>query len=375
MANIFDYLEWRCDVPLAVDPFNEVDNLVLSELVYTDFRGILSMDARAVPLRDAADAFFQTHDREEILESKSFTARAPLLMEKMLEGERFRGVKLCWYQDETDIEQAMQFAAVTFLLPDGSAYVAFRGTDGTLVGWREDANLSFLRDTEGQRRSAAYLNRVGGRLDGAIHVGGHSKGGNMAVYAAAHCEPALQDRLLAVYNNDGPGFHEEMLQTEGYRRILPKLVRIIPETSIIGLMLSSLAENCVVKSAQNGIFQHDGFSWEVSRNRFVGAELSDASRWFRRFLSEWLDHNDEEARRAMTEIVFSLFESTGADSFREIGQQKWRSAEAILAAMVKLPRAKQQEALSFIQKLGASGGQAVAEYISSRIRKDLGRDD
>ncbi len=140
MANILDYLEWRCDVPLAVDPFNEVDNLVLSELVYTDFRGILSMDARAVPLRDAADAFFQTHDREEILESKSFTARAPLLMEKMLEGERFRGVKLCWYQDETDTEQAMQFAAVTFLLPDGSAYVAFRGTDGTLVGWREDAN-------------------------------------------------------------------------------------------------------------------------------------------------------------------------------------------------------------------------------------------
>ena len=361
MANIFDYLEWRCDVPLAVDPFNEVDNLVLSELVYTDFRGIASMDARVVPLRDAADAFFQTHDREEILESTSFTAKAPLLMEKMLEGERFRGVKLCWYQDETDTEQAMQFAAVTFLLPDGSAYVAFRGTDGTLVGWREDANLSFLRDTEGQRRSAAYLNRVGGRLDGAIHVGGHSKGGNMAVYAAAHCEPALQDRLLAVYNNDGPGFHEEMLQTEGYRRILPKLVRIIPDTSIIGLMLSSLAENRVVKSAQNGIFQHDGFSWEVSRNRFVGAELSDASRWFRRVLSEWLDHNDEEARRAMTEIVFSLFESTGADSFREIGQQKWRSAEAILAAMVKLPRAKQQEALSFIQKLGASGGQAVAE--------------
>lgn len=375
MANILDYLEWRSDVPLSVDPFNEVDNLVLSELVYTDFRGIVSVDGGAVPLRDAAKAFFQSHDREEILASKSFTARAPLLMEKMLEGERFRDVKLCWYLDETDTEQEMQLAAATFLLPNGSAYVAFRGTDGTLVGWREDANLSYQRETEGQRRSAEYLNRVGERLDGAFYVGGHSKGGNMAVFAAARCETALQERILTVYNNDGPGFHEETLQTEGYRRILPKIVRIIPDTSVIGLMLSSLAENRVVKSAQNGIFQHDGFSWEVSRNRFVEAELSDASQWFDRFLSDWLTHTDDESRRAMTQIVFSLFESTGADSFREIGQQKWKSAEAILAAMVKLPREKQQEALSFIKELGARGGQTVAEYISSRIRKDLGRDD
>ena len=208
-----------------------------------------------------------------------------------------------------------------------------------------------------------------------MRVGGHSKGGNMAVYAAARCEPALQDRLLAVYTNDGPGFHEEMLQSEGYHRILPKIVSIVPDTAIIGMMLSSLAENRVVRSSKSGIIQHDGFSWEVSRNRFVGAELSDGSLWFDRFLSEWLVNTDDESRQTMTEIVFSLFESTGADSFREIGQQKWKSAEAILAAMVKLPREKQQEAQSFIQKLGASGGQTVAEYISSRIHKDLGHAD
>ena len=215
MANIFDYLEWRCDVPLAVDPFNEVDNLVLAELVYTDFGGIVPVDGRQISLRDAADAFFRRHTHEEILAIKSYTARAPLLMEKMLEGERFRDVKLCWYLDETDTERETQLAAVTFLLPDRSAYVAFRGTDGTLVGWREDCNLSFQHETDGQRRSARYLNLVGGQLDAPMRVGGHSKGGNMAVYAAARCEPALQDRLLAVYTNDGPGFHEEMLQSEG----------------------------------------------------------------------------------------------------------------------------------------------------------------
>lgn len=369
MANILDYLEWRCDVPLAVDPFNEVDNLVLAELIYTDFRGIVSMDGQAVSLRDAADAFFRSHPREQILADKAFTARAPLLMEKMLEGERFGQTRLCWYLDETDSEREMQFAAATFLLPDGSAYVAFRGTDGTLVGWREDCNLSFQHETEGQRRSARYLDRVGAQLEGAVRVGGHSKGGNLAAFAAARCDPALQERLLAVYSNDGPGFHDEMLASEGYRRILPKLVSILPDTAIIGLMLGSLAQRRVVKSAQTGIFQHDGFSWEVSRNRFVGADLSDASRWIERFMNDGLNRTGDAARRAMTETVFSLFESTGADSFREIGHQKWKSAEAILSAMVSLPRERQQEALSFLQQLGASGGQTIAEFVSSKLHK------
>ena len=369
MANIFDYLEWRSDVPLAVDPFNEVDNLVLSELIYTDFRGIVSMDGPAVALRDACDAFFLSHTRESVLADKSFTARAPLLMEKMLEGGRFREMKLCRYLDDTDTERETQLAAATFLLPDDSAYVAFRGTDGTLVGWREDCNLSYQHEIEGQRRSARYLDEVGRALGGALRVGGHSKGGNLAVYAAARCQPAIQDRILAVYTNDGPGFHEEMLRSEGYRRILPKIVSIVPDTSIIGMMLDSLAENRVVRSAQTGVFQHDGFSWEVSRNRFVGAELSSASRWFDRFLSEWLLHTDDASRRDMTQIVFSVFESTGADSFREIGQQKWRSAEAILSAIRRLPRERQQEALSFLQKLGASGGQTIAEFVSSKLKK------
>ena len=375
MASIFDYLQWRCDVPFSVDPFNEVDNLVLSELAYTDFKGILSMEGPDVSLAEVCKAFFERHTHEEILADKSFTARAPLLMESMLEGARYRDIRMLQYLDETDSAQGLQLAAMTFLLPDDSAYVAFRGTDSTVVGWKEDFYFSFLPETEGQRRAIRYLNQVGAEVKGTLRVGGHSKGGNLAVYAASCCEPGLQERLTAVYSNDGPGFQDEFLQTEGYRRILPKLISIVPESSMIGLLLSTSAEHHVIKSSQVGIFQHDGFSWEVSRNRFVGAALSDASRWFDRFLREWLDQNDEEARRAMTEIVFSLFESTGADSFREIGQQKWKSAEAILAAMVKLPREKQQEALSFIQKLGASGGQTVAEYISSRIHKDLGHAD
>lgn len=367
MANIFDYLDWRCDVPFSVDPFNEVDNLVLAELVYTDFKGILSMDGTEVSLRDACRAFFEKHTHEEILADKSFTAKAPLLMEKMLLGDRYREMKLCWYMDETDAAQGLQFAAVTFLLPGREPYVAFRGTDGTLVGWKEDFNFSFLPETAGQRKACEYLNHVAGKLKKGLRIGGHSKGGNLAVYAASCCNPELRQYIRAVYTNDGPGFRDEILQSEGYRQILPAIVSIIPDTSVIGLLLSSSAEHHVIKSSQVGIYQHDGFSWEVSRNRFTEAELSETSRVIESFLNDWLSRMDDGNRKALTEIVFSLFESTGAESFSEISQQKWKSAESVFSAIRKMPKEKQQEALSFLQKLGSSGGQVLTEYLSSKI--------
>ena len=164
-----------------------------------------------------------------------------------------------------------------FLLPDQSAYIAFRGTDGTLVGWKEDFNLSFLPETEGQSRAVRYLNQVGKLVRGVLRVGGHSKGGNLAVYTAACCDREIQDRIETVYSNDGPGFQREMLSNEGYQRILPKVASIVPDTSIIGLLLFSSATHCAVKSSQTGILQHDGFSWEIVLNRFVPAALSDLS--------------------------------------------------------------------------------------------------
>ncbi len=291
-------------------------------------------------------------------------------MEKMLCGARYRDVRLCWYLDETETLREVQIAAVTFRLPDQSAYVAFCGTDLTLVGWKEDLNLGFLNETEGQRRATQYLNRVGNQIQGQLRVGGHSKGGNLAVYAAASCHPDIQKRILTVYSNDGPGFQQDMLQSPGYQRILPKIVSIIPDTSVIGLLLSSLASQRVVKSSQIGIYQHDGFSWEISRNGFLQAELSPVSRLIEKSLSDWLSQMSEKDRRSITESVFSLFESTGAESFDEIGKKKLKSAEAILSAMRKLPKEKQQEILSSLQQLGLSGGRALAAYLSAQIRKD-----
>ena len=354
---------------MSLDPFNEVDNLVLAELSYTDFRGIVPETGEEISLKDACDGFFRLHTREEVLSDKTFTGKAPLLMEPMAEGARFGEMKLSHYVDELDTNQDIQLSAVTFRFPDGSAYIAFRGTDGTLVGWKEDFNFSFQSETAGQSLAVQYLNRTGRTIQGPMRVGGHSKGGNLAVYASAFCVREVQDRISAVYSNDGPGFRQEILESEGYRRILPKIVSIIPDSSIIGLLLSSLSRNHVIQSTASGIFQHDGFSWSIQRNRFLPAELSPVSEIIDSILGNWLEQMNDETRASVISTVFSLLESTGKETFGEINGQKWKSAESMLAALRSLPREKQQEMLRLLGLLGQSGGQITAGYLSSLLTR------
>lgn len=365
MATVFDYLDWRGDVPFSTDPFHEVDNLILAELAYTDFRGIVPDDGMEISLQDARAAYFRQHSREKLLSEKSFLAKSPLLMDGMASGARFGETKLCRYIDERDAEREEQISAVTFLLPDGTAYLAFRGTDDSLVGWREDFNFSFLSKTEGQSRAVSYLNEVGSALRCPLIVGGHSKGGNLAVYASAFCETTFRDRIRSVYSNDGPGFKRELAKSPEYLQVLPKLISIIPDTSIIGLLLSGTDSHHVIKSSAAGILQHDGFTWQVQRNRFVEAQLSPTASLIRQTMGAWLEQMDDETRQSFTDTVFSPLEATGAETFDEIGSQKWKGIETVLEAAVRLPKEKQKEALHLLGQLGQIGTQTAASYLAN----------
>ena len=185
MADIFDYLKRRGVISFKDDPFSEVDNLVLAMLAYADFEGIMDDSFKTISLGDADKKYFEKHSRAEAKKSISHFVRAPLLMDGMMKGERFRDTVLTKYVDIIDSDKDMQMSAVTFLLNDGSAYVAFRGTDNTVAGWKEDFNMSYLPETEGQLSAVRYLNEVGAEINRPLRVGGHSKGGNFAVYAAA----------------------------------------------------------------------------------------------------------------------------------------------------------------------------------------------
>lgn len=357
MANIFDYLKWRSDVPFYIDPFGEVDNLVLAELAYTDFDGIVPYGGEEIFLRDAHAGFFNKHSREEILTKTSFTARAPLLMDEMILGARFGNMRLSHYINEIDRSKDSQFSAITCRLDDGTVYVSFRGTDGTIVGWKEDFNLSYISETESQRKAVAYLNRVAPVFGCDIRVGGHSKGGNFAVYAAAFCEDRFKDRIKQVYSNDAPGFRKDVTDSPEYVSLLPKIVSIVPETSVIGLLLSSVDTHRVVRSDAYGIFQHDGFSWQVCKNRFEDAMLSDMAIFIEKTLGTWLGEMDDETRKSLTSSVFSLFEATGMDRFSSMAEQKWKSTEAIISSLYELPKEKRHELITLLNQLFKAGGQ------------------
>jgi hypothetical protein len=359
--NVFDYLSWRGDVPLSISPFNPVDSLVLAELSYTDFSGVLSPDGEPVSLASACAAFFATRDRAEVAARKSYTARAPLLMDFMLAGARFRDVRLCRYRTVNDYAEATQFAALTLLLPDETAFVAFRGTDGTVLGWKEDMEMSYHSHSKGQVCAAEYLTGVGQALSCPLRVGGHSKGGNLAVYSAAFCDPAVQARITDVYTLDGPGFHDDVRAEAGYRAVMDRTHAVIPDTSIIGLLLAIDCPHRVVRSDASGIVQHDGFTWQVGPTDFEPAPLSRMGEFMENTISTWVSRQDGETLRSMVDSIFSVLETPGEDSFLAMRRQKRKTAELIMAGIRALPREKQLELLQAAGKLVASGGTGLRE--------------
>ena len=364
--NLFDYLDWRGDVPLTVSAFNPVDNLILSELVYTDFEGVVPGSGTPVPLAEACSGFFDRRDRAEVAARTAYTARAPFLMESMGKGARFSGLLLCFYEAITDKDETAQFAAVTCLLPDGTAYMAFRGTDGTVVGWKEDFILSYRSGTKSQQHAVDYLLRVAAELNCPLRLGGHSKGGNLAVYAASFCPESVRGRILQVWTNDGPGFRDEVRSQPGYRAIQPRTVSIVPDTSVIGLLLECDCARKVVKSSASGLAQHDGFSWEVGPVDFVPAVLTRKGTYLEKTVDSWVAKQDDETLRSLVDSVFTVFEATGQDTFHAMSASKLRTAEFIMTAIRALPREKQKELLQATGRLVQSSGNAAMSMLDAR---------
>ena len=270
MGNIEDYLLWRGDLSFAADPFNEVDNLVLSQLSYVDFDGIVSDKGdEFISIGEVYERYWQMHTPEEVRARTSFVKLAPFLLEKVAKTARFGDMKLTGYVNNVSDTMEAQMSAVQFWLSNGTVFVAFRGTDETLVGWKEDFNLCYMEETEGQSLAVDYLRRHFGNTHLRLLVGGHSKGGNFAIFASAFSGQEIRDQIEIVYTNDGPGFRDNVTECEEYKDIMSRTVGIVPEDSIIGMLLESEHENLVVKSSNIGIMQHDAMSWQVRSNRFV----------------------------------------------------------------------------------------------------------
>ena len=373
---LLDYLQWRNDVPLSVSPFNEVDNVIFSYLSYIDFRDLKEDWNGFFDLKELFQDFCEKHSLEEIQTTGEFTERAPLLLKVMMEGERFSDTKVGYYAEDFDKDQVKQFAALVFLLPDGRNYISFRGTDKTITGWKEDFLMSCRTETAGAKEAVAYFNKIAPVLEGELILGGHSKGGNFAMYAAAFCEAEHKERIMQVYNNDGPGFREEVIQSPEFQELLPKIITIAPQSSIIGQLLSNPAKQDVIHSTAKGILQHDAMTWEAEKDRLVPSELDELSHYAKTTLGSWLESMDDESRESLCTTAFSLIESTNSETFIEFSGNLMKNMETIWKEMGKLPEDKKKEIMDALANLMESskksalqhmkdGGQAVLNQIQS----------
>lgn len=333
MADIMDYLDWRGDLSFKQAVFNEVDNLILSQLAYVNFDGIVPGIAydEVVTLEAACELFFKINDEKEVLKDKSFTRLAAILMKKMVQSERFKYLKLCKYKSQVDYEAQKQFAAVHMILEDESVYIAFRGTDDTIIGWKEDFNMSFITPVPAQIEAATYVNQTVLDRKQQLRMGGHSKGGNLAIYAAVKCKEEVKEQILKVYNNDGPGFNKEMIMSPAYQIMLSKIETIVPQSSVVGMLLEHEEEYVVVKSKQIGLLQHDAMSWEVLGNQFVYSdEVTRGSQVLGETLKAWINNLSEEERAQFVDSLFAILEATGAKTISDLTKAKLKKANMIL---------------------------------------------
>ena len=346
MSDIFDYLKWRGDLSFSAAPLCEVDALIFAELSYIRLGGIVSARTRGqgISLKNAARRYFDSYRGKEISLGKLFPDSILKLLRVAADTKRFSEVRVLGYRDVLDETRGVQFSALTFLLDDGTYCVAFRGTDDSILGWKENFRMSFCREIPSQTHALRYLKRVAKNNAGAsLVVCGHSKGGNLAVWAAVHAEKEVRDAVKAVYNFDGPGFLRDVKSSEGYRDIEKRINTIVPERSIVGMFFYDGARYRTVKSSAKGLYQHDAMSWLTEPRGFTPAvDIDPEYKKVNKKLSRWMANMSDAERKAVVESLFGLLYSTKATTLTELAADSpalWRAfvrADAETSAALKI---------------------------------------
>ena len=321
MSTIFDYLKEVTYDSIYDRPFKELDVLALTELTYLPFGHIVPQgDTTGIPVRlsDAMELIDRTTDF--IVSNQHLQ-----LVDELATSKRFKNIKLLNYVDECDPDVQKQFAAMTYRLSLDTYLVVFRGTDDTLIGWKEDFHMTYMDHVPAQRRAASYLQNVMKEFPkGRFLVAGHSKGGNLATYACSYLPNRLFERVDAIYSYDAPGLNRAIIETEGYQRTSPNIRRFVPQGSIVGMMLEVPEPTTIVKSrAFGGFAQHDAFTWETKDLRFVTVtETSPDSQQTDLTLKQWVRETSTDERKKFFDTFFGIFLDAGITSINDLTDLK-----------------------------------------------------
>lgn len=370
-GTIIDYLKEYADVSLADEPMNDVDSLALCQFSYLKFDGLVpsvTENARAVSLQQ----LYEHPDYEKLYGDERYEKENRALFEAMRRCVRFRNMKLNCYiniiENQADFET--QFSAVTFLLEDGTMYVAYRGTDETIVGWKEDFNMAFLSPVPGQEFAIKYLNMVTERLPRDFYIGGHSKGGNLAVYAAMNCDPSVQERIIKIYSMDGPGLRPEVLERCDFSRIEDRTCKILPHSSLVGMLFEKDIRYQVVESRTFGLAQHNPFTWLVRDGHFVTvSDIYETRRFMDDTLNEWILSLDEKSLRTFVDTLFQVLSASESDNLIDFTANLKRSLTGVLGAMKDLDEDTQKALRQTVKSLFEIAGLRMKQELKTRPLK------
>ncbi|MBR3879750.1 MAG: DUF2974 domain-containing protein [Clostridia bacterium] len=351
MINQLEYLKWRGDLSFSKDKLNEVDGSILAMLSYIDYD---SISKEPIRLSDAA-ASYCPDNRYDSVKLGLIIPSKKINQIFCLSGEsaRFSDVVISDFEWRTSIEECCQFAAVTYHLPSGRAAIAYRGTDDSLVGWREDCCLSYLDEIPAQRCAVEYFERMAEKYPNEkFYLVGHSKGGNLAVYAAVKCKDELKCRIVRVYAYDGPGFSKEFTRSKDFSAVSRKLCIIVPQSSFIGTMFDMKGKYTVVNGTARGPYQHDCFTWAVEQNAFARLpELSERGKRNALQFNQSMERMTKEEKREFADTLFEAIESTGAKSLTDFSSGTIKKLVTLIKNYSGMDKEKRTLMVSLLLKL------------------------
>jgi hypothetical protein len=386
MGKTLDYLQWRGDLNFSKDPLNDIDILILALLSYLPFKDIVPgiESNKDISLRDAANLYFsnflstgENPSKINITALSSFNSDAELLLKNAAVSPRFEQIRLSKYEENTDFVIGRQFTAVTFTIQDfeHTKIVAFRGTDNSVVGWKEDFELAYMEQIPAHESACNYLERTIGILSGRFIVCGHSKGGNLAVYAGSHLNPIQQLKLKKIVNFDGPGFDFSIVQRNPFSQCEHKVINYLPEDSMVGMLLEPVGKRKIVSSSDRFINQHNAFNWDVDQSRFIFGNLSESAILMEQILKTWLTEISIADREMFLEALFDVLGASEGKMIKSDPQESLREYKNILIKYSKLDQ-KTRELLSHVfESLTTEARRTLSESIKEKFPRILGPAD
>ena len=316
--NIFDYVEKYGDVSFEEKRFNEVDNLVFCSISYLNFTET-SVNITEHTIQYLGREYLNMHEFKDVKKLGIPQKKGYLLLEKIVNKRRYKDIVLHNYVYSTNINK--QFSAMMFRINDNLEYICFEGTDELISGWKEDFELSYLFPVPSQIDAIKYVNKYIKIRGPNIIIGGHSKGGNLALVAGMYTNKLKQFRIKKIYSNDGPGLRDNEFKSGEYRRIKRKYIHIVPDYSIVGILLNNDVMN-VVKSTKKGILSHAIYTWEIEDDHLLSSIQSNKTKEFQNNISDWLKKHTDEQKAHTVKSVFKVFEDSEVISFLDLANFK-----------------------------------------------------